>query len=164
MVDRKGTVFIAPAARFLPDGRMVDPSASIFYVSWQDYDEERMQGELLEDGGEIVGAEAAIAWGRARSDRVLIRLGHVDQTHFTAGRIPIADRSGPGGRSFPSWPPADPPTEGWWIPTDDAVAEKALMNAPVPSEQGRVRVQPGERSHSHGPWAKLSKPTRDADA
>ena len=85
---------------------MVDPATSSFWASWQD-------GEPLEDV-HVIGAEAAIAWGRERSDRVLIRLGHVEGTHFSAGGEHL---------DVPSWPPAAAPPEGWWTPVDEAAAE-----------------------------------------
>src|SRR5206468_4526 len=51
-----------------------------FWASWQDDDEPA----ALEDV-ELVGAEAAIHWGRARSCTVLIRLGNRGDTYFSAG-------------------------------------------------------------------------------
>jgi hypothetical protein len=122
MVERRGSVYIAPVASYLPSGRMVDPQASIFSVSWQDWDNETQAGELIEDGGEVAGAEAAIAWGRGRSDRVLIRLGHTDETHFSAGYLHLTEQTSREGRTFPTWPPEGPPPEGWWIPSDEAAA------------------------------------------
>ena len=53
---------------------MVDPETSRFWVSWQIHDAEKGEGGVLEDA-EIVGADAAIAWGRERADEVFIRLG-----------------------------------------------------------------------------------------
>src|SRR5882757_9568262 len=88
MIERRGTVYVAPIASYVPSGRMVDPQTSIFYVSWQDWHEETQSGDF-EDGGQIAGADEAIAWGRARCDRVLIRLGHTDGTHFSAGHVPL---------------------------------------------------------------------------
>src|SRR5205814_1599338 len=60
MVERRGTIYIAPVASYLPSGRMVDPEASTFSVHWEDWDEDTQMGELLEHGGEVAGAEAAI--------------------------------------------------------------------------------------------------------
>src|SRR4051812_38468084 len=53
---RRGTVYIAPIAFFVGQGRMVDPATATFWVSWQD--------DTLVEGDNVVGAEAAIAWGR----------------------------------------------------------------------------------------------------
>src|SRR5207237_10406425 len=100
---RRGTVYAAPLASYLPSGRMVDPDASTFQVSWQDCDDDTQTGELLEDG-EVAGAEAAIAWGRERSDQVLIRLGHTEATHFSAGHVHLSDLTGSQGRPYPLWP------------------------------------------------------------
>jgi hypothetical protein len=80
----RGTVYIAPTASEVPDGRMVDPETSLFWVSWEN-DAEDDVGEWRDD---IVGAEAAITWGRERADVVVIRLGHTGDTYFSAGEIP----------------------------------------------------------------------------
>jgi hypothetical protein len=104
MSEQRGTVYIAPSGD-VPTGRMVDPDTSSFWVSWQD---EGLDDVIESD--DIVGAEAAIAWGRERADVVVIRLGHTDDTYFSAGDI--TDPSGP------SWPPTPPP-EGWFTPRPD---------------------------------------------
>lgn len=146
-------MFVAPVARFVPNGRMVDPEVSSFYVSWQNYDDERQQAELIEDAGEIVGAEAAIMWGRARCDRVLVRLGHVDETHFSAGRITLHELADGGGRPYPIWPPGSPPAEGWWTPSDEAEAESQRMQASQSSDlQG---LEPKVPDDARGPWTRL---------
>jgi hypothetical protein len=79
---------------------MVNPVTSSFWVSWQDDD-------LLADD-DVIGAEAAISWGRERADRVLIRLGHSEGTYFSAGRERVED--------LPEWPPSGPPAGGWFTP------------------------------------------------
>jgi hypothetical protein len=56
MIERRGTVYVAPVASYLPSGREVDPEASSFQVSWQDWDEETQTGQLPGDG-EVAGAE-----------------------------------------------------------------------------------------------------------
>ena len=81
---------------------MVDPDNSMFVASWQ-------HGGLLEHT-QITGAEAAIAWGRERSERVLIRLGHGTDTYFSAG-----DRE---HGEFPPWPPPRRAASDWWSPSD----------------------------------------------
>jgi hypothetical protein len=116
--ERRGEVYIGPSAHFEPDGRMVDPETSLFYASWQD-------NRVLEDEDDIRGAEAAIEWGRERSDYVIIRLGHRGDTFFSAGtkhrrRTPMTRmtslcRSGPHRvrhlkvGSFPTTNETDPP-------------------------------------------------------
>jgi hypothetical protein len=108
---RRGTVWIAPATNHdLPPGRMVDPQTAAFWVSWQFWDDDAQDGEAIEDA-DVVGADAAIAWGRLRAEQVLIRLGHTHESYFTAGDVP----AGLDTRPLPPWPPAGPPTEGWWI-------------------------------------------------
>jgi hypothetical protein len=147
MIERRGTVFIAPAASYVPSGRMVDPQGSIFYVSWQDWPEESQGDELVEDGGEITGADKAIAWGRARCDRVLIRLGHTDETHFSAGDVPLSEQMDGRGRPYPLWPPERVPAEGWWTPEDEEAAwEQAVENA----RRSEPRLPAGEPPP--GPW------------
>ncbi len=130
---------------------MVDPEVSVFHVSWQDWDDEKQMGELIENGGEIVGTEAAIAWARARSDRVLVRLGHTDDTHFSAGDILLSEQTDDGGRTYPRWPPDRPPAEGWWTPSDDAAARVAESEgAPNRLEPDRFGVaEPEIRDASH---------------
>src|SRR6266849_1724638 len=71
MIERRGTAYVVPLASHLPGGRMVDPEVSVFHVSWQDWDDEKQMGELIENGGEIVGTEAAIAPCARPSDRSL---------------------------------------------------------------------------------------------
>jgi hypothetical protein len=99
---KRGVVFIAPTRVDIPAGRMVDPTTSWFWVSWQD--DEPIENE------DVLGAEAAIAWGRERADRVAIRLGHTADTYFSAGIRPTGD---------PQWPPLRVPPEGWFTPRGD---------------------------------------------
>lgn len=84
---------------------MIDPEAGLFRVSWQDWNEESERGEFLEEGGEIKGATAAIAWARSRTDRVLIRLAHTNESYYSAGSVPetLDDE-----RPLPEWPPIPP--------------------------------------------------------
>jgi hypothetical protein len=131
---------------------MVDPETSIFGVHWEAWDDERQTGEMFADGGEIEGAEAAIAWGRERCDRVLIRLAHSDEGHFSAGRVQITERTD-GGRAFPTWPPASPPSDGWWTPSDKAVAwDEAVERARREAAGSNVQ---SERERPDGPWTGL---------
>lgn len=118
-MTRHGIVWISPAERAVPSGRMVDPDSSMFVASWQD------NGPL--EHTEIIGAEAAIAWGRKRSERVVIRLGHDGpDTYFSAG-----DRE---HDEFPRWPPPRRATPDWWSSSDTG-NEKSLS--------GRWSVQLG---------------------
>jgi hypothetical protein len=149
MADRRGTVFITPVASYLPSGRMVDPDTSAFDVSWQDNQPGRF--ETVADAREIKGAEAAIAWGRERCDRVLIRLAHTPESHFSAGRVRLTANTDGSGEPFPVWPPAAPPPEGWWTLADEAAAfqeavEEVRRNPPL--------VDP-RRLPVSGPWTGL---------
>jgi hypothetical protein len=107
MTQKRGTVYIAPTASSVPESRMVDPETSLFWVSWQN----DAADDVIEWRDDVLGAEAAIAWGRRRADVVVIRLGHAGGTYFSAGSRPDA--------SIPSWPPQTPPPEGWFRPRSD---------------------------------------------
>jgi len=128
MSARRGTVFIAPQPTHIPAGRWVDPVTTTFWVSWQDYDEERELGELLENS-QVVGADAAIAWGRERSDRVLIRLSHETESHFSAGVVDLTERTDGTGRPYPRWPPTDSRVKAGWTQRDESATEEALIEA-----------------------------------
>ena len=139
MLKRRGTVGIAPDAHYVPPGRMVDPGAFVFSVVWEDWDADAQEGELIEHG-EVSGAEAAIAWGQERSDIVLIRLAHTEESYFSAGRTYATNRAD-GQPPHPHWPPDGPPPEGWWTPSDEAAAqdaayEKAGHEPPDPRRLG----------------------------
>ena len=101
-VERRGRVFIAPVA-FPQDVDAVDvgellgvPAGARFWASWEEEDA----------GGESVylqTAEEAIAWGRARSRVVLIRVGsRRDEPYFSAGDAPVF---GNDGEPLSVWPP-----------------------------------------------------------
>ena len=105
-LTRQGTAHIAPSDRHVPQGRMVDPVSSRFWVSWQIQDDVKEEGGVLEDA-EIVGADAAITWGCERADLVFIRLGHTEDTFFSAGALS-------GDDSIPRWPPSGSPPDGWF--------------------------------------------------
>lgn len=102
----RGTVFIAPVEP-VPDGAMVNPATGRFWCSWQD----EGLGRSIEDV-DVDGAEAAVEWGRERSETVLIRLGHGGDTYFSAGTARARDDDDP----LPLWPPQAPPSDGWWEP------------------------------------------------
>jgi hypothetical protein len=127
MGERRGTVFIAPQADHLPAGRWVDAVSTTFWVSWQAWDDGHQRGEMLEDD-DVSGAEAAIAWGRERSDRVLIRLSHDRDSQFSAGVVDLTERTDGTGRPYPRWPPASG-VEAGWTPQDEAAAQAALIEA-----------------------------------
>ena len=142
-MERRGVVYIAPTAQYLPPGQLVDPVRSSFHVHWEDPD----VPEMLANAGEIVGAEEAIRWGRERSDRVLIRLAHTLESYYSAGDAPLAENTDGTGRGFPVWPPTEPPSEGWWTPEDeDAAWEQAVEDA------RRTEPDLPEGEPPPGPW------------
>jgi hypothetical protein len=116
----RGEVFISPVAPVPADGSMLDPATARFQASWQA--EEEPMYLCLEDV-ELDGAEAAIEWGRARSDKVWIRLGHRGDTYFSAGTTQQPDDV--DDEPMPVWPPTGPPPGGWWepptVPTMDEI-------------------------------------------
>ena len=81
---------------------MVDPANTAFWASWE------YKGNM--EDVHVLGAAEAIAWGRQRASRVLIRLGHTRESYFSAG-----DESDDG---LPRWPPASAPSAGWWSAVD----------------------------------------------
>lgn len=127
----RGVVFIAPTDPVPADGSMIDPSTGRFGASWQDQDE---PAEL--EGVEVVGAEAAIRWGRERANKVLIRLGNGGDTYFSAGSVHAEDEGGP----LPLWPPRGAPASGWWEPIEvPPLDEIKRVSAEVVSEKRSPR-------------------------
>jgi len=121
---------------------MVDPAVSRFWVSWQRHTDPR---GILEDDV-IEGADAAIAWGRARSEVILIRLGNRGDTCFSAGVRHPADNS--AVEQVPHWPPAGRPPDGWWAPPrrPDRTAIRSI----------RISVASGELDAAEAKaWAEL---------
>jgi hypothetical protein len=51
-MERRGVLYIAPTAHYVPLGRLVDPECSSFHVHWEDPD----VPEMLANAEEIVGA------------------------------------------------------------------------------------------------------------
>lgn len=150
---------IAPEALSIPPGRMIDPDTGLFGASWYIDDD----GPAVEHT-RLVGAEAAIAWGRERADVVLIRLGaHEPGGYLSAGAIPgrlDENEDAP----LPDWLPApDRPAEGWYSPPEpDAdtalrlqqAAEEYIANGPhffKPHESDpsdpRLREEPPPSRH-----------------
>lgn len=68
-------------------------------MAWSGY-WERMDPPGMLDEGEWNSAAAAIAWGRERSDEVVIRIDLPGRQYFAGA--PKADREG-----LPTWPPDD---------------------------------------------------------
>jgi hypothetical protein len=86
---------------------MIDPVSGRFYASWQDENLPRPLDEF-----ECDGAQAAIDWGCARAEFVVISLGGRHNTFFSMGD------SHPNGEDdddepMQLWPPSGPPPGGW---------------------------------------------------
>jgi hypothetical protein len=143
---RRGTVFISPVAFFVAAGRMVDPATAAFWVSWQ--------AETLIEDDTVAGAEDAIAWGRERSERVLIRLGHDEESHFSAGAVDLSESLVGSGRAYPRWPPTGTPPQGWWTEVEEAAAEAAA----------RLRQAPASKLGLLEPEIRRSTPGGDSPA
>jgi len=67
--------------------------------------------EGLVEEGEWATVDEAIAWGRARCDRVLVYLAHDIDSIYSAGAIHETAGPSPGGSGrWPVWPP---PSNVW---------------------------------------------------
>jgi len=112
-MEKHGAVWACPEL-YVPPGRMIEPYGAAFWVSWQN-------DHALEDAV-VTGADAAVRWGRERTAVVMIRLGHIEASYFSAGDEHPA-------KDVPEWPPSRPPAEGWWQPppppTHDEVRDVA---------------------------------------
>jgi hypothetical protein len=101
-VQRRGRVFIAPV-EISQDVAAADAAELLgvrsharFWASWEVED-------AAGDSVYLRTAEEAIAWGRARSRVVLIRLGsHGDDPYFSAGDALVF---GDDGKPLRTWPP-----------------------------------------------------------
>jgi hypothetical protein len=87
---RHGIVYIAQDA---PD--LVDHRAPRFIGHWEATDPPR----LLEAGPSSSDVEDAIAWGRARAEVILVRIG-MPGVYYSAGEAQPAR-----GERLPEWPP-----------------------------------------------------------
>ena len=125
---------------------MIDPQTGLFFASWQG--DPVVEDRVLEEI-ELVGAEPAVLWGRARAETVIIRLGHHHGSFFSAGDSRVEDDDGP----VPAWPPAGPPAGGWWQPpprptlaeVDQVAAEVAAgtLSADEAAQWALARLDPG---------------------
>ena len=60
---------------------MIDPETGLFWASWQ-HDGDGVPNPGVLENIELVGADAAVGWGRARAETVIIRLGHRHHDFF----------------------------------------------------------------------------------
>jgi hypothetical protein len=133
VAEKKGIVWIASEAGDWPVDRMVEPASSLFWVSWQAWDEAKGRQEHFENDL-IVGAEPAIRWGRDRAEVVLIRLG---TTYFSAGDRVLSEDPW-DGTPLPPWPPAEPP-EGWFV-MPEAFIQSTLSDWRNPSPEYNITI------------------------
>ena len=73
----------------------------------------------VDEEGAFDTVDAAIAWGRERTEVVLVRLGNDFEATYSAGTRPATWFVDGSGWAFPPWPPstwpdyAGPPEPGW---------------------------------------------------
>jgi hypothetical protein len=60
--------------------------------------------ELLEEGPGWDDLHDAVAWGKARAPRVLVRLGATDDTIYSAGEIRLTHNADGSDTPYPLWP------------------------------------------------------------
>ena len=51
--------------------------------------------------------EEAVAWGRERALKVLVRLGATEDSIYSAGESPVTRLSDGTGEAYPEWPPLE---------------------------------------------------------
>jgi len=60
---------------------------------------------MLEQGPGWADVEDAIAWGRQRADRVVVRLGSDKTSIYSAGDVRLTRYADGTGDPYPVWPP-----------------------------------------------------------
>lgn len=89
--DREGIVYIS---------RDIGEAGQSFVGHWERGDPPKM----LEEGPGWDDPEHAIAWGRERADRVLIRLGDDETSIYSAGLVRLTRYVDGSGDPYPEWP------------------------------------------------------------
>lgn len=97
-VERKGIVYISASHPHRPD-------ASAFAGYW----DRGVPPEVLEQGPGWATVEAAVAWGRERAPRVLVRLGKDESSIYSAGEIRLTQFADGSGPAYPEWRPTSGP-------------------------------------------------------
>jgi hypothetical protein len=96
--ERHGQVFIAPRL----DGG--------FGAYWDNEEPDKNEPpQMLEEGPVFTDVEDAIAWGRDRALRVLVRLGHDSSSLYSAGEYQLHDGPWGSGPAIQGWPPVEGP-------------------------------------------------------
>jgi hypothetical protein len=60
--------------------------------------------EMREQGPGWDDLHDAVAWGKARAPRVLVRLGATEDTIYSAGEIQLTEHADGSGAPYPVWP------------------------------------------------------------
>jgi hypothetical protein len=119
-----GVVYIAESDL---DWLAVVPDAHLFEGHW----EGEAPNRLIERGPGWDSPDAAIAWGRERATKILLRIGRrVPQMHFSAGLVnPWAS----GAEQIPEWPPSieDLPLIEQQLADDDGTEDDPEVAAAV---------------------------------
>jgi hypothetical protein len=79
--------------------------------------------EELDEDAEFDAVDDAIRWGRERAEVVVVRLGSVIESHYSAGFRPATHYVDGSGWPYPPWPPSTwpdyqgPPEPNWpeWL-------------------------------------------------
>jgi cytidine deaminase len=95
-MERYGIVFISR-------GFSYDRSHREFIGHWESSGHEG--STIVEDGPGWDDVEDAIAWGRARAPRVMVRLGASEDTIYSAGETKLMRFSDGTGEPYPAWTP-----------------------------------------------------------
>ena len=92
-MQRLGIVFLAPTYPRRPGD-----------LAFTGYWDRGDPPEVLEQGPGWDDVEEAVAWGRARAPKVVLRLGATDDTIYSAGEAPLTEFADGTGRRYPAWP------------------------------------------------------------
>jgi cytidine deaminase len=96
--ERHGQVFIAPHPHLALRGS--------FTAYWDNGEPDKNEPpRMLEQAPVFAEVEEAIAWGRARARRVLVRLGNDSTRMYSAGSEPLPWNSNSPESVLPEWPP-----------------------------------------------------------
>jgi hypothetical protein len=96
--DRHGIVYVAPHPHRDHRGH--------FSAYWDNGEPDKGEPPRMIEGEVVfVDVEQAIAWGRARARKVLVRLGDDDTTVYSAGSERLPWMYGSPNELMPEWPP-----------------------------------------------------------
>jgi hypothetical protein len=95
-MERYGVVFISR-------GFSYNDTHRVFIGHWEAED----PPQNLEAGPGWDDVEEAVAWGRERALKVLVRLGATEDSIYSAGESPVTRLSDGTGEAYPEWPPLE---------------------------------------------------------